>query len=158
VIAGDSAGGSLALGVALAARELRFAAQLLFYPALDPSLTIAAASEWAKGYLLSVEDLAWNYDNYVPDSRRRADPAVDLLKAELRGVPPAIIAAAQFDPLSDESVELAVRLREAGVPVRRLPGDGLVHGYLLMQGAVPAAATAVRQVVRELDGLLRRES
>jgi acetyl esterase len=158
VIAGDSAGGSLALGVVLTARDLRFAAQLLFYPALDPTLTIAAASAHATGYLLTVEDLAWNYDQYVPDRRRRADPAVDLLAADLRGLPPTVLATAEFDPLSAEGAQLAAKLRAAGVVVRHLRGEGLVHGYLLMQGITPAAATGARQAIRELDLLLAGEN
>ncbi|WP_052398017.1 alpha/beta hydrolase [Streptomyces sp. NRRL F-5123] len=154
VLAGDSAGASLALGVGLHAPELRLAAQLLVYPPVDPSLILASAGECAKGYLLSVEDMAWNYEQYVPDPRLRADPAVDLLKADLRGLAPAVVATAEFDPLRDEGVELAARLRAAGVPVRHEPGDGLVHGYFLMQAMVPAAAACARRVIGELEALL----
>ncbi|WP_251095861.1 alpha/beta hydrolase [Streptomyces sp. Caat 7-52] len=157
VIAGDSAGASLSLGVVLEASELRFGAQLLIYPPVDPSLIIASAGERGKGYLLSVEDMAWNYAQYVPDPRRRADPAVDLLKADLRNLPPTIVATAEYDPLHDEGVELVARMRAAGVSVRHVPGEGLVHGYFLMQGAVPAAAACARRVIRELDTLLSSE-
>lgn len=157
VIAGDSAGASLALGVALDARDsgdTRFAAQLLLYPPVDPSLRIASASEHAAGYLLTVDDMAWYYDLYVPDPVRRKEPAVDLLSADLRAMPPTVLATAEFDPLHDEGEELAAKLRASGIPVRHVPGPGLVHGYFLMQDIVPAAAACARQVLQELDTLL----
>lgn len=158
VIAGDSAGASLALGVVLDARDLRFAAQLLIYPPVDPSLIIASASECAKGYLLSVEDMAWNYEQYLPDPRRHADPAVDLLRADFRGMPPTVVATAEFDPLHDEGAELAAKMSAAGVSVRHVPGEGLAHGYFRMQDILPAAAACAQRVTRELDALLRPES
>lgn len=157
VLAGDSAGANLAVGVALDARDtgdLRFAAQLLLYPPVDPRLLFAAASAYAEGYLLSVDDMAYHYDLYVPDARQRFDPAVDLLNADLRNLPPAVVATAEFDPLHDEGVELADKLAVAGVPVRHVPGPGLVHGYFLMQDIVPAAATRAELVLRELDMVL----
>ncbi|MFI0897897.1 alpha/beta hydrolase [Streptomyces sp. NPDC020983] len=154
VLAGDSAGASLALGTALRERDLPYAALLLVYPPVDPSLTYASASECAKGYLLGVDDMAWNYDQYVPDPRLRADPAVDLLEADLRGLPPVLVATAEYDPLRDEAVELVARMSAAGVDVAHLPGEGLVHGYFLMQATVPAAAARARQVIGELDALL----
>ncbi|MFI6481014.1 alpha/beta hydrolase [Nonomuraea sp. NPDC050663] len=158
VIAGDSAGAHMALGIAMRAREsgdLPLAALLLVYPPVDPSLRIAAACEHPDGYLLSVDDMAWHYELYVPDPRRRREPLVDLINADLRGLPPTVLATAEFDPLRDEGAELAERLCAAGVPVRYVPGPGLVHGYFLMQEVVPAAAACARRVVQELDAVLR---
>ncbi|MBQ0826571.1 alpha/beta hydrolase [Streptomyces tagetis] len=158
VLAGDSAGAALAVGVALDARDnggLRPAAQLLIYPPADPRLLFAAAGAHAEGYLLTVDDMAYHYDLYVPDRSRRRDPAVDLLGADLRHLPPAVVATAEFDPLHDEGVELADKLAVAGVPVRHVPGPGLVHGYFLMQGVVPSAAACAGRVLRETDALLR---
>jgi acetyl esterase/lipase len=157
VIAGDSAGANLALGVALDARDtgdVEFAAQLLLYPPVDPTLRIASACEYAEGYLLTVDDLDWYYELYVPDLRRRGEPAVDLLNANLRGLPPTVLATAEFDPLHDEGVEMAEKLGAAGVSVRPVPGPSLVHGYFLMQDIVPAAAACARLVLQELDTVL----
>ncbi|MEV7807465.1 alpha/beta hydrolase [Microbispora sp. NPDC088329] len=158
VIAGDSAGAHMALGVALDARDTRdveFAAQLLLYPPVDPSLRIASACEHAEGYLLSVDDMAWHYELYAPDPRQRREPAVDLLSADVRDLPPTVLATAEFDPLCDEGAEMAEKLRTAGVTVRYVPGPGLVHGYFVMQDIVPAAAARTREVFRELDAVLR---
>ncbi|GAU68933.1 esterase [Streptomyces sp. NBRC 110611] len=158
VIAGDSAGAALALGVALDARDtgdLALAAQLLVYPPVDPRLLFASAGPYADGYLLTVDDMAWHYDLYVPDPRQRGEPAVDLLNADLRNLPPTVVATAEFDPLHDEGVELADKLAVTGVPVRHVPGAGLVHGYFLMQDIVPAAAACAGRVLGELDAVLR---
>jgi acetyl esterase len=158
VIAGDSAGASLALGAALDARDtgdIDVAALLLVYPALDPSLRLASACGHAAGYWLTVDDMTWNYDMYVPDRQRRSEPAVDLLNADLRDLPPTVLATAEFDPLHEEGAELAAELALAGVPVRHIPGHGLVHGYFLMQDIVPTAAACAREVLQELDAVLR---
>ncbi|MGW0770433.1 alpha/beta hydrolase [Streptomyces sp. NPDC002676] len=157
VIAGDSAGASLALGTALEARDLRFAAHLLIYPPVDPTLTLLSSSEHAKGYLLSADDMAWNYEQYVPDARLRTDPAVDLLNADLRDLAPTVVATAEYDPLHEEGAELVARMRAAGVPARLVTGEGLVHGFFLMQDMVPAAAACTERVIRELDAVLRQE-
>ncbi|MER7083912.1 acetyl esterase [Saccharopolyspora kobensis] len=160
VIAGDSAGANMALGVALDARDtgdVEFAGQLLVYPVVDPTLRFASNSACAEGYLLSVDDLAHHYDQYLPDPRRRSDPAVDLLNADLRNLPPTVVATAEFDPLHDEGVELAEKLRATGVPVRHVPGPGLVHGYFLMQDIVPAASARARLVLDELAAVLSPE-
>lgn len=157
VIGGDSAGAGLALGTAIDARDNggpEFAALLLVYPPLDPSLRFASACEHADGYLLTVDDMAWYYEQYLPDPQAHADPAVDLLNADLHGLPPTVLGTAEFDPLRDEGVELAERLATAGVSVRHIPGTGLVHGYFLMQDLVPAAAACAQQVVQELVTVL----
>ncbi|MGW8380584.1 alpha/beta hydrolase [Streptomyces sp. ODS28] len=158
VIAGESAGAHLAVGVAMEARDagdLDLAAQLLLYPPADPSLRFAATSAHAEGYLLSVDDLAWYYDLYVPDPARRGDPALHLLRADLRRLPPTVVGTAEFDPLHDEGAELADKLAVTDVSVRHVPGPGLVHGYFLLQHVVPAAAAGARRVLREVDAVLR---
>ncbi|MFD0547773.1 alpha/beta hydrolase [Streptomyces rectiviolaceus] len=157
VIAGDSAGGALAVGIAMHHRDhggIGFAAQLLVYPPTDPELRSESADKYGSGYLSEVDDLRWYYDQYVPDPARRTDPEIDLLGADLRGLPPTVIGTAEFDPLHDEGVELAVRMAADGVEVHHVPAPGLVHGYLLMADIVPAAATATRNVLAAVEQML----
>ncbi|MGW8328569.1 alpha/beta hydrolase [Streptomyces sp. NPDC055897] len=157
VIAGDSAGGALALGISMYHRDrggIRFAAQLLVYPPADPELRSPSVRKYGSGYLGEVDDLRWYYDQYVPDPARRTDPEISLLDADHRGLPPTVIGTAEFDPLHDEGVELAVRLAAAGVAVHHVPAPGLVHGYLLMAGIVPASAVATRNVLAAVEGML----
>lgn len=154
VIAGDSAGGALALGIAMHRRDhggAGFAAQLLVYPPADPSLRSESARRYGSGYLSDLDDLLWYYDQYLPDPRSRTDPAIDLLNADLGGLPPTVIGTAEFDPLHDEGVELAARMAARGVEVSHVPAPGLVHGYLLMADIVPAASAVTGEVLAAVE-------
>ncbi|GAA4694355.1 alpha/beta hydrolase [Pseudonocardia yuanmonensis] len=145
-VAGDSAGASLAAGLALRARDagLPLAAQLLFYPATDPSMTSPSVRENGEGYFLTHADMIWFLEQYVPGGGAGI-PEVDLLTADVAGVAPAVVATAEFDPLRDEGAAYTERLAAAGVPVEHLSGAGLVHGFAAFLGVVDAAdATTVR--------------
>ncbi|GAA0930785.1 alpha/beta hydrolase [Pseudonocardia zijingensis] len=155
VVAGDSAGASLAAGAALRARDGRgpaLAAQLLLYPATDPRMELPSIRDNGEGYFLTRADMAWFFDQYLPDGR--ADTTVDLLHADLSGLPPAVVATAEFDPLRDEGDAYAERLRAAGVPVRHVPGPGLIHGYFAFLGVVDAAEETGAAALAAVDELL----
>ena len=157
-VAGDSAGAALAAAAALRAREEggpSLAAQLLVYPCTDPSMGMPSIRENGEGYFLTRADMAWFYDQYVPEPTRREDPSVALLDVpDLSGLPPAVVATAEFDPLRDEGDAYAGRLRSAGVTVRHVPGPGLIHGYFAFLGVVAAADARSREVLDALDDLL----
>jgi acetyl esterase len=154
-VAGDSAGASLAAGLALRARDagLVLAGQLLFYPPTDPALAGGSITENGDGYFLTESDMRWFYAQYIPDGKGSA-PELDLARADVRGVAPAIVATAEFDPLRDEGAAYADRLRDAGVPVRYVPGPGLIHGYAAFLGAVDAADATVSEALETFAGLL----
>lgn len=157
VIAGDSAGAALAVGVALHQRDhaaVDFRAQLLVYPPADPEMKSPSIRTYGSGYLTDVDDLRWYYEQYVQDPRQSTDPAIDLLRADLHGMPPTVIGTAECDPLHDEGVELAGRFAAAGVPVEHVEGRGLVHGYLLLADVVPAAAKVTTAVLDALERTL----
>jgi acetyl esterase len=150
-VVGDSAGGHLAAAAALRARAAggpAIAVQALAYPVTDA--TMAAAADplgsyvtRSDGYGLSATSMAWFIGSYVPDPADRSRPDnAPLLVEDLSGLPPAVVATAEFDPLRDEGAAYARRLREAGVPVTWLPGDGLVHGFLRQAGVSRAADRA----------------
>ncbi|WP_028936962.1 alpha/beta hydrolase [Pseudonocardia spinosispora] len=156
VVAGDSAGASLAAGAALRARSdgPSLAAQLLVYPATDPAMRQASIRDNGDGYFLTAADMSWFYRQYLPDGTDRDE--LDLLHtSDLEGLPPAVVATAEFDPLRDEGDAYAVRLREAGVEVRHVPGPGLVHGYFAFLGLVEEAERRAEAVCAALDELLR---
>ncbi len=153
-VGGDSAGGNLAAVVAVLARdagdpELRL--QLLLYPGTHLDCQTESRSAYASGYLLSAEDLRWFHEQYVPDAAQRTDPrASPLLAEDLRGVAPACVLTAGFDPLRDEGRAYASCLAESGVPTSDLLYPGLVHGFLSFTGPVPAAQRALEDAASAL--------
>ena len=157
IVAGDSAGGSLAAGCALLARDkgLKLAAQLLLYPSTDPGLSQPAMTDNAEGYFLTKPAMAWFYDQYLDDPDDASRPEVDLLHApDLTGLPPALIATAEYDPLRDDGIAFARQLETAGVRAQHIPGPGLIHGYFGFLGAVDLADTQVEKVLNALIDLL----
>jgi acetyl esterase len=152
VVGGDSAGGNIA---AVIAQELTaVAGQLLVYPVLDTDRGRPSYLAY-DGLVLGVAEMGWFFSQYLPRERDRADPrAAPLRAAELRDLPPAVIAVAGHDPLRDEGVAYAGRLRAAGVPVTRLEFPSLPHGFLRFTGQVPAAAAAAGQIVAAAAALM----
>ncbi|SCX58708.1 Acetyl esterase/lipase [Klenkia marina] len=154
VVAGDSAGAGLAAGVALRCRDDDgpvLAAQLLVYPGLDPTMAMPSTEQNATGLFLEKSDMRRFWDWYVPDG---GDRYVAPLGTDLTGLPPAVVATAEFDPLRDEGDTYAVELAAAGVHVVHLPGPGLVHGYFGLTEIAPAAAVRRAEVLDVLADLL----
>ncbi len=158
-VAGDSAGGGLAAGCAMRARDdggPELVAQLLIYPSVDPLMTQPSVIENGEGYFLTRADMEWFTGHYLPDAVMRTDPAVNLLAApDLAGLAPAVVTVAEFDPLRDEGAAYAERLRDAGVPTTLIAAPGLVHGYFGMTELSPAAAAVATEVRAAFAALLR---
>ena len=156
VVGGDSAGGNLSAAAALRARDEgpALAAQLLIYPAVDPSASMPSVAENAEGYFLTGADLIWFLAHYLPDPSMRTQPTADLINADLAGLPPTVIATAEFDPLRDEGDAYANRLRDAGVEVRHFPGPGQIHGFFAFAPGVPSAAELRQDLLAALADLL----
>jgi acetyl esterase len=156
-VAGDSAGGNLAAAVCLLARqrgETQPAAQILIYPALDPTLETDSAKNFAEGYGLTTEDMRWSWHQYVPDESKLFSPLVaPLHESSLEGLPPAVVVTAEFDILRDEGQAYAGRLAAAGNSAVRLDYDGAIHGFLWMAGAVDVCVRMLSDVRTALDGL-----
>lgn len=155
-VAGDSAGASLAAGLAIRARDkqIRIGAQLLLYPGTDPAMSSPSIIENGDGYFVTREELAWFYRQYL-GAGTAAAPEVDLVHADVAGVAPAVVATAEFDPLRDEGAAYAGRLKDAGVPTEYVPGPGLIHGFAGFLGVVDAADAAVGTILNTLRGTLR---
>jgi acetyl esterase len=154
VVAGDSAGGSLAAVVSWeAARDggPAPALQVPIYPVTDLVGRSRSYELFGDGFLLTRAQMDWYADRYAgPDEQ--GDPRASILRADdLSGVAPALVVTAGFDPLRDEGEAYAERLREAGVPValRRFPG--LIHGFASMAGA----SRTSRDAVVEIGGAIR---
>ncbi|MFC5827666.1 alpha/beta hydrolase [Nonomuraea insulae] len=162
-VIGDSAGGNLAAAAALRAREAggpRIAVQALAYPTVDATLDCGAQEGGSyltcgEGYGLTLSMMRWFVDSYLPDPADRTASDASPLFADLSGLPPAIVATAEYDPLRTEGERYAHRLARAGVAVTHLELDGLVHGFLY-QTRISHAADRAREAfigaVREALG------
>lgn len=154
VVAGDSSGGNLAAAVALRARDEggpAIAWQVLLYPVLDRDLASGSYLRFGSGHLLTTGDMAWFFDQYVPDPAARDHPYVSPLRAaDLSGVAPALVVVAGHDPLRDEGLAYAGRLAAAGVRVDVRCDEGMIHGYLTMPGAIPSTVPLIDEVVAEI--------
>ena len=157
MIGGDSAGGNLAAAAALALRNepgIQPWRQILLYPCLDMSASLASHRKFSDGYLLTAPLYAWYRDNYAGQTAARDDWRLSPLFAEdLSGLPPAVILYAGFDPLRDEAAAYVVKLIVAGVPVEPLYFSDMIHGFLTMGGAVPAAGAAISRIRDALSAL-----
>ena len=149
-VSGISAGGNLAAAVALQARDQRgpdLAVQVLICPVLDFNLDTRSYEENAAGYLLERDDMLWFWQQYLPTGAWGAHPYASPLRAgDLRGVAPAVVITAEYDPLRDEGAAYASRLHEAGVPVQHRDYEGMIHGFLgnaLLSVGVAALAELV---------------
>lgn len=143
-VGGDSAGGYLSAQVAIATLkdERRPALQLLIYPAVDFTMSSPSIRALGDGLFLEERTMRWFLDHFVPASVDRASPDVSPLHhpiESLRGLPPAHVHTAGFDPLRDEGIAYATKLRDAGVEVEHKHYPTLVHGYLNIAGVVVAA-------------------
>ncbi|MDQ6650029.1 MAG: alpha/beta hydrolase [Actinomycetota bacterium] len=157
-VAGDSAGANLATVVARLAMEAGgppVAAQALVYPVTDATLSFPSIQENGTGYYLEAATMRWFLEHYAPDESTWADPRLSPLVADLAGLPPAVVATAQYDPLRDEGDAYAERLRAAGVRVVHRRYDGQIHGFFGMGPLVPSARAAVAEICADLRELLR---
>jgi acetyl esterase len=154
-VGGDSAGGNLAAAVCLMARETGAplpALQLLIYPVTETAGTARSRQTFDEGFLLTRADMDWFEERYLPPGVDRSDPRVALLEAaDLSGLPPAYLAIAGFDPLRDEGLAFARRLREAGVPAAARLHPGLVHSF----ANLTAICRSARMAMLEAAGALR---
>jgi acetyl esterase len=147
-IGGDSAGGTLAAVVCRRARDRGgdppIAAQLLLYPPTDYPLTTPSHRDNAEGYMLTSADMEWYWNRYCPDAGRRQEPDASPLRAvDLRGLPPAVVVTAEYDPLRDEGEAYAQRLRDAGIHVDARRFDGMLHGFVSGLGVIDRAQEAM---------------
>jgi acetyl esterase len=158
-VAGDSAGGNLSAVVAQMARDKngpKLGIQVLIYPVTDYGYETASYQENAEAPMLTRADMTWFWNHYLGDPARGAEPYASPLRAEdLRGLAPALVITAQYDPLRDEGRAYAERLRAAGVPTTYSEYPGQVHAfvsrwYVLDGGkaAIKEAGEAIRQALK----------
>jgi acetyl esterase len=155
-VGGDSAGGTLAAVAALHARDRGWplALQLLITPGTAAHADTASHKLFGNGFLLDAATIAWMFNHTIPHHHRR-DWRFAPLEADLNGVAPACFVLAECDPLADEGLAYADKLRAAGVPVALDLVRGVTHDFIKMgrvlkeaPAALAFAAAALQEAAR----------
>ena len=152
-VGGDSAGGTLAIACAIQARAAgqALALQLLFYPGCAAHQDTPSHRTFAQGFVIEEPHITWFFNHYVNTPADRDDWRFAPLNApDVDGVAPAWIGLAECDPLVDEGVLYADKLRAAGVAVDLEIYRGVVHEFIKMGRAIPEALQAHADAARAL--------
>jgi acetyl esterase/lipase len=144
-LAGESAGGNLAVATAIAARDQKLqtpVAVISVYPIAGIDTLTASYNENAMAKPLNRPMMSWFLSNYAKNPADRNDPRINLVAAKLDGLPPTTIINAQIDPLRSEGEMLAAKLRDSGVAVDQRTFDGVTHEFFGMGAVHPKAMQA----------------
>lgn len=153
-VIGDSAGGSLAAAVALAARDRggpSICCQVLLYPGLDRDMTCESIRSMPDAPMLRREDI--DYMHELADRGVRTAPdeyRFPAMATDLAGLPPAIVVTAACDPIRDWGERYAARLRDAGVQTTLTRYPGIYHGFLMRSDATARGRLAVAEIGAQL--------
>jgi acetyl esterase len=159
-VGGDSAGGTLAAVNAILARDagLPLALQLLIYPGTTAHQDTPSHARFAQGPVLDEPAITWFFENYVASRAEREDwRFAPLLAPDVDGVAPAWIGLAECDPLVDEGIDYADKLRAAGVPVELEIYRGVTHEFIKMGRAIPEARQAHQHAAQALRAAFRQD-
>ena len=157
-VAGNSVGGNMAAVVSLMAKEQGAPAlrsQVLLWPVTDANFDTASYKQFASGHFLTRNMMKWFWDNYTRDQAARREIHASPLQAsteQLKGLPPALIQTAEFDVLRDEAEAYGRKLDAAGVEVKSVRYNGMIHDFGLLNALsdVPAVRSALGQAAQEL--------
>lgn len=143
-VGGDSAGGTLAAVAALQARRdgIPLALQLLITPGTCARADTESHARFARGYLLDAEAIAWFFDHYIEAEQRQDWRFAPLHAEDHEGLAPACVILAEADPLIDEGLAYADRLRASGVAVQLELLRGVTHDFIKMGRMLPEALAA----------------
>ena len=143
-VGGDSAGGTLAAVCAILARDagLPLAAQLLITPGTTAHQDTGSHTLFANGFLLDQAAIDWFFDQYIDHHHRNDWRFAPLNADDVEGVAPAWVCLAECDPLVDEGIAYADKLRMAGVPVTLDLYKGVTHDFIKMGRSIPEALQA----------------
>jgi acetyl esterase len=155
-LGGDSAGGNLAAVTAIAARDLNIpiALQLLINPNLASDLQSLSQREFAQGYLLDRKTIEWFYSNYLAVDAREQWRFAPLLCDDLTQLAPAWVGVASHDPLRDEGLQYADKLRAANVDVNSHVFEGMMHNFMMHGGLIPEVLQAHHDAAQALKKAL----
>jgi acetyl esterase len=157
-LAGDSAGGNLALAVALKSRKERssvFAGQCLLYPVLDSRCGSESYVHFAEDHGLTKAKMEFFWNAYLGES----DPTDPLISPsfadDFSNLPPTMIVTAEYDVLRDEGEKLGAQLKKSGVRVEIKRCEGVIHGFIHFAGAIERGQEELISVGKQFGDWLR---
>jgi acetyl esterase len=158
-VGGDSAGGTLAAVCAILARDaqLPLALQLLFYPGCAAWQGAPSHECFGQGLILEKPHIEWFFDQYINGSEREDWRFAPLNADDVDGVAPAWFGLAECDPLVDDGLAYADKLRASGVAVDLEIYRGVTHEFIKMGRAIQEARQAHADAARALAGALNPE-
>lgn len=143
VVAGDSAGANLAT-VAAAERRTRVKCQVLIYPMIDATCSLASHAQFGEGFGPSSLDMQRGWDQYIPPGADPRDSRISpLFNDDFRGFPPTLLLTAEYDCLRDEGERYGIHVEQAGNRVEVKRYAGAIHGFLTLTGCVALAREAI---------------
>ncbi len=157
-VGGDSAGGNLASAVALKARDEALsppvAFQVLVYPCNDHAMSGGSYTEFASGFGLTTRAMKWFWEQYL-GAAAACPYAAPMLAPSLSNLPPAVVVAAECDPLASDSSSYAQLLGDAGVDVKLRTFEGMNHGFLTMCAVTPRSHEALAWIAQQIIASLQ---
>src|SRR5215210_7169543 len=152
-VAGDSAGGNLAIAVARRVRR-HLRALALIYPVCDAGLNTPSYRDFKERYGLTAAGMQRYWNLYLDGADGLQPDASPLRADDLAGLPPTYLLTAEFDVLRDEGEALVAKLREAGVDVTHRRFEGAIHGFWRWLAATELSHAAIAEVGEALRGQL----
>jgi len=152
-VAGESAGGNLAVNTAIKARDNQImipTAILAVYPVAGSDMNTPSYVKNAAAKPLNKPMMGWFVKNYLNNMGEGKDPRINLVAANLKGLPPTTIITAELDPLQSDGMMLTDKLKAAGVTVDSKNYDGVTHEFFGMGVIVPQAKDAMTYAVSQL--------
>lgn len=155
-LGGDSAGANMTMGACLTLRDAGLSSMVkgvvLNYGGFGSNLFRNSVVRYGSGeYGLSLHMMIWFRGMHMARGEDFINPRADILRADLRGLPPAYLVVTECDPLHDDSVELERKMREAGVEVRSKVYPGTVHSFLEAVSIADIAGVAFDDTARWLQ-------
>lgn len=152
-VGGDSAGGNLSAVVSQIARDAgtpTISGAVLIYPCVDGDIDAPALRKF-DAPILTLDEIAWFYDQYVPSREQRTDPRFAPIRTpNLADLPPALILTAEYDLLRDEDERYAKRLEDTGCEVTLINYAGMIHGFFTL-GDLAQAVKAREDITTFLE-------
>lgn len=153
-IVGESAGGNLAVATAIAARDQKLNAPVAIvavYPVAATTMDTPSKKEDANAKPLNSAMLPWFFDKVLNNESEKQDPRLNLVSADLKGLPPTTIINAQIDPLRSDGEMLAEAMKAAGNDVTHKLYNGVTHEFFGMDAVVAKAREAQDFAVSQLQ-------